>query len=188
MTPAQLFLLACVSGILIKITDEIIDEKWNVPHVLLLAIKGAILYMITLLCLENALYMCFILAVLYGSYISDRLNGHGIMNDTFWDIMTIYVSSLAIYTAIYKPEKFEWTSNYLFVILLFFCAIIEPQSFPEEYSRLKIISRLVCILASLFILFLYYCSIIIEIGTAMIAALTLGYFSTSVFIKITSSE
>lgn len=180
MTPIQLLLLACVSGILIKITDDIIDENWNVPHVLLLSIQAAILYLITLLCLENALYMCFILAVLFGSYFADR-----VMNDTFWDIITIYVSTLAIYIASYKPEKFEWNSNYLFVIILFFCSIIEPSSFPDEHSRLKIISRIVCILVSLFILYLYYCSILIERGTAMVAALIFGYFSTSVFIKTT---
>lgn len=186
MTPVQLLLLACVSGILVKITDEIIDEAWNVPSVLLLAIKGAILYITTLLCLENALYMCFILAVLYGSYMADRVirNGHNrIMNEAFWDIITIYVSSLAIYIALYKPEKFEWNSNYLFVLILFFCAIIEPGSFPEEKSRLKIISRLFFILCCMFVIFLYYCSFIIKLGTAMASAMIIGYFSASVFIK-----
>jgi hypothetical protein len=159
-----------------------------VPSLLLLAIKGAILYLTTLLCLENALYMCFILAVLYGSYMADRVvrNGHNrIMNDAFWDIITIYVSSLAIYIAIYTPEKFEWNSNYLFVIILFFCAIIEPGSFPEEHSRLKIISRIFFILCCMFVIFLYYCSIIIELGTAMASSMIIGYFFTSVFIKNT---
>jgi hypothetical protein len=187
MTPVQLLLFACISGILFKITDEIIDEKWNVPNVLLLAIKGAILYLTTLLCLENALFMCFILGVFYGSYIADRVihNGHNrIMNDPFLDIFTIYVSSLAIYIAIYKPDKFEWNSNYLFVIIFFFCAIIEPASFPEEHSRLKIISRVIFILFSIFVIFMYYCSIIIELGTAMIFALIIGCYSTSVFTKI----
>jgi hypothetical protein len=189
MTPVHLLVLACISGILIKITDDIIDEKWNVPLVLLLAIKGAILYVITILCLENALFMCFMLAVLYGSYMADRIFNRQdrIMNDAFWDIITLYVSCLAIYTAIYKPEKLEWNSNYLFVIILFFCAIIEPGTFPEEHSRLKIISRVFFIIFCLFILFLYYCSILIENGTAMATALVLGYFSTSVFIKIASN-
>ena len=188
MTPVQLLLLACVSGILLKITDEIIDDAWNVPSLLLLAIKGAILYLTTLLCLENALYMCFILAVLYGSYMADRAvrNGHNrIMNDAFWDIITIYVSSLAIYIAIYKPDKFEWNSNYLFVLIFFFCAIIETASYPEEHSRLKIISRIFFILCCMFVIFLYYCSIIIELGTAMASSMIIGYFFTSVFIKNT---
>jgi len=190
MTPSQLLLLAGVSGILVKIMDDIIDEKWNVPDVLLLAIKGAILYVITLLCLENALYMCFILAVLYGSYAADRFILHRqdrIMNDAFWEIITIYVSSLAIYMALYKPERFEWNSNYLFVIVLFFCAIMEPHAFPEEHSRLKMISRLFFLLFCFFILLLYYYSIVIEFGTALATSMIIGYFSTSVFIIIISN-
>jgi xanthine/uracil permease len=210
------FILSFILGCIIKVYDEIVDNKLNVSISFIESIKIFMIGITTILFLfENSFIFPFLFGLCYNLYLGDMILikytntpiEETAINDTYWNSSIIYVTVLAVFIFFYnyKPYFFTFKSfihflfsknKYIFsgiyIAFTFFSYLWESYYFTEENSSKKYYWRIIFVLYSIItcILFIVYKKYFI-LGLPMLKIWHIGYlvvwFCFKFFIRKTNN-
>jgi uncharacterized membrane protein len=212
-----IFGLSFLFGCIIKIYDEIVDNKINVSISFIETIKIFMIGIITILFLyENSFILPFLFGLCYNLYLGDliliKFNNTPIeetaINDAYWNSSIIYVTVLALVIFLYNCKSYlitcksfmhflfsknKYIISAIYITFTFFSYLWESYYFTEENSSKKYYWRIIFVLYSVIscILFIVYKQYFI-LGLPMLKMWHIGYlfvwFCFKFFIRKPNNE
>lgn len=194
------FGLSFLFGCIIKVYDEIIDNKINVSDSFIEILKIFMIGIITILFLfENSFILPFLFGLCYNLYLGDLILikytntpvEDTAINDTYWNSSIIYVTFLAVFIFLYNYKSYFFTlksfihflfskNKYIlsavYITFTFFSYLWESYYFTEENSKKKYYWRIIFVLYSIItcILFIAYKEYFV-LGLPMLKMWHIGY-------------
>ena len=180
--------LALLSGIIFKIYDDVVDMKLIEESFYLELIKVTLVCLITLIAIEDIyISLIFLCVGLHCVYIKTT-------DTPFWKaciMIPIITSIILLFTQSFTISN-DMLINICIITLIVICNYIENEAYPENKSKFKTLSRLICNGGYIYLLYLVHYQLcvndipITENMTTLIycgSIFALGYNITNVAIQ-----
>ena len=185
----KLALLALLSGIIFKIYDDVVDMKLvEQGSFYLELIKVLLVCFITLISIEDIyISLIFLFIGLHCIYIKTT-------DTPFWKacvIIPIITTAILLCTQSFIISN-DMMINISVITFIVICNYIENEAYPENKSKFKTLSRLICNSGYIYILYLVHYQLcvndisVIEHMTTLIycgSIFALGYNTTNILIQ-----